>query len=102
MTDVLSIHSLYSLRIVRTQWSGGGDGGAEARPCRAPVSGAPRVAMGARRGRRRRLIVLWEEDMWRIRLDLVACPPPPPHTRISPFTCHHRHPSEIDDKISKG
>lgn len=59
----VSVHPLFSLCIVGTQWTGGGSGGAEARPCWAPVSGAPRVAVGVRRGRRgrgRRMIVLWE------------------------------------------
>lgn len=62
--------------------------------------------MGARRGRRRRLIVLWEVSGLR---EYVENPPgshgmPPSslaHAAMSSFTCHHRHPSEVDETSSQ-
>lgn len=59
MTNVATVHSLYSLPIVRRQRTGGGDDGWRCTP--TLVSGALRVAMGTWRRRRWWLIVSCEQ-----------------------------------------
>lgn len=85
----------------------------------SPVSGALRVAVGARRRRRWWLIVSseqggrvcglstacriftcqeqhFQESVW---ISWYAAPASSSHTLISPFVCHHLDPSEMNERI---
>lgn len=111
--------SLYSLHIVRRQRQGSGGSLLQTA---SPVSGALRVAVGARRRRTWWLIVSseqggrvcglstacriftcqeqhFQESVW---ISWYAAPvssSSPTHTLISPFVCHHLDPSEMNERI---